>query len=152
MHGTDGQCRCSTFHRAHQLPCSSRFSNHTAGPIVLGFPNLRPGWDIALQDTLEALGIPRLPEGVRILSLLPLCLLTPIALTSFHGPHPPLSHLVADHGSASFRAFRCHTYSKLVSASAPRWTSLRSTRARTGARRPSVTLSRPDRARTSRSW
>ncbi|RPD56267.1 GMC oxidoreductase [Lentinus tigrinus ALCF2SS1-7] len=34
----------------------------TDGPIALGFPNLRPGWDVALQDTLEALGLPRLVE------------------------------------------------------------------------------------------
>ncbi|TBU46723.1 GMC oxidoreductase [Dichomitus squalens] len=34
----------------------------TDGPIVLGWPNLRPGWDVALQDTLESLGVPRLVE------------------------------------------------------------------------------------------
>ncbi|KAI0757746.1 GMC oxidoreductase [Daedaleopsis nitida] len=35
----------------------------TDGPIVLGWPNCRPGWDVPLQDTLEALGIPRLTDG-----------------------------------------------------------------------------------------
>ncbi|KAI1787645.1 GMC oxidoreductase [Ganoderma leucocontextum] len=37
----------------------------TDGPVVLGWPNMRPGWDVALQDTLEALGIPRIfePQG-----------------------------------------------------------------------------------------
>ncbi|KAM5536368.1 hypothetical protein V8D89_009966 [Ganoderma adspersum] len=32
------------------------------GPVILGWPNLRPGWDVALQDTLEVLGIPRIFE------------------------------------------------------------------------------------------
>ncbi|KAM5536363.1 hypothetical protein V8D89_009961 [Ganoderma adspersum] len=34
----------------------------TDGPIVLAWPNTRPGWDVALQDTAEALGFPRLVE------------------------------------------------------------------------------------------
>lgn len=39
-----------------------------AGPIVLAYPNLRPGWDTIFADTVEKLGIPFIPEGVRRLS------------------------------------------------------------------------------------
>ena len=37
-----------------------------AGPITLSWPNLLPGWDLALQDTFESLGVPTLHEPVRL--------------------------------------------------------------------------------------
>ncbi|KAH9920536.1 GMC oxidoreductase [Epithele typhae] len=34
----------------------------TDGPIVIGFPNTTSGWEVAMQDSLEALGFPRLRD------------------------------------------------------------------------------------------
>lgn len=59
VHGTDGRCH-------YTLPyCLS--AERDSGPITVAFPTLRPGWDVALQDTLEKnFGFPRALEPVRI--------------------------------------------------------------------------------------
>lgn len=64
VHGTDGEL--SALDRLHTLRTGLLLPN--AGPIVLAYPNLRPGWDTIFADTVEKLGIPFIPEGVRRLS------------------------------------------------------------------------------------
>ncbi|KAI0321917.1 GMC oxidoreductase [Amylostereum chailletii] len=57
--------RCETFVPAAEADAKSERLTYdpkvhgTNGPLALGFPNKRPGWDILLQDTLGSLGIPR---------------------------------------------------------------------------------------------
>ena len=60
VHGTDGM------YQPYGTRLRIKLITYNAGPLVLGFPNMRPGYDIILQDTLKQLGFPSLIEPVSV--------------------------------------------------------------------------------------